>query len=336
MLPSPSQPGQPATGNAMDLRQLRYFVTIVEVGSFSKAAHRLRVAQPALSQHVRNMEQDLGVELLFRNPQGVRPTEAGETLVRHARLILGQMEVAREAVRGGMSEPSGEVRFGMPGTISQMLCVPLISEARRRYPKVKLRVAEAMSGFVLDWLREGKIDLGILYRTVNDRGLVARRILTEDLCLIGSALSPSPDAPQAGPVPFSQVAELTLILPSPGHGLRELIEERALSEGVRLSTVIDIDTYGQIKLLVEGGLGYAILPEAAVKREVSEGRLRAWPVGVPVLTRDLHIVCPSDRPLSNAVRAIDALAHATLVRLVQEGAWGARLIAPEDDADSAA
>lgn len=95
----------------MDLRQLRYFVTIVEMGSFSRAAHRLRVAQPALSQHVRNMELDLGVELLFRSPQGVRPTEAGETLVRHARLILGQMEVAREAVRRGQAEPEGEVRL---------------------------------------------------------------------------------------------------------------------------------------------------------------------------------------------------------------------------------
>lgn len=318
------------TGIAMDLRQLRYFVTIVEVGSFSKAAHRLRVAQPALSQHVRNMELDLGVDLLFRTPQGVRPTEAGDILVRHARLILGQMEVAREAVRGGLSEPAGEVRFGLPGTISQMLCVPLISEARRRYPKVKLRVAEAMSGFVLDWLKEGKIDLGVLYRSVHDKGLVARRILTEDLCLIGSATAPATDAPGQGPVPFATVAGLTLILPSPGHGLRDLIEERAISEGVRLSTVIDIDTYGQIKLLVEGGLGYAILPEAAVKREVSEGRLACWPVGVPVLTRDLYIVCPSDRPLSNAVRAIDTLAQATLIRLVRDGAWGARLVMPDE------
>ncbi|OYX86836.1 MAG: LysR family transcriptional regulator, partial [Azorhizobium sp. 32-67-21] len=91
----------------MDLRQLRYFVTIVETGSFSKAAQRLHVAQPALSQHVRNMELDLGVELLFRSSQGVVPTEAGETLVRHARLILSQMEAAREAVRGSEGQPEG-------------------------------------------------------------------------------------------------------------------------------------------------------------------------------------------------------------------------------------
>lgn len=314
----------------MDLRHLRYFVTIVEVGSFSKAAHRLRVAQPALSQHVRNMEMDLGVELLFRSPQGVRATQAGETLVRHARLILTQMEVAREAVRLGQSEPEGEVRFGLPGTVSQMLCVPLLSEARRRYPKIRLRVAEAMSGFVLDWLREGKIDLGVLYRSVADRKLQARRVLSEELCLLGPTEPMDHPHPPPGPVSFAAVSDLTLILPSLGHGLRDLIEERALSESVHLNTVIDIDTYGQIKLLVEGGLGYSILPSAALQAEVSGGLLRTWPMGDPVLSRDLHLVRPCNRPLSNAVRAIEELAHATLVQLVRDGAWPARLV--EDEA----
>ena len=131
------------------------------------------------------MELELGVELLVRSPAGVRATEDGETLLRHARLILGQLQAAREAIQGSHNEPSGDVRFGMPGTIAERLCLPLILSARERYPKVKLRVAEAMSGFVLDWLRDGKIDLGVLYRSVDDRGLVAQKILAEELCLIG-------------------------------------------------------------------------------------------------------------------------------------------------------
>lgn len=310
----------------MDLRHLRYFVTIVETGSFSQAAHRLRVAQPALSQHVRNMETDLGVELLFRTSQGVHPTEAGETLVRHARIILNQMEVACEAVRLGQIEPEGEVRLGLPGTVSQLLCVPLLREARQRYPKIKLRVAEAMSGFVLDWLREGKVDLGVLYRFASDRGLQARRVLSEELNLLGPVdpMEAQPHPP-SGPVSFSTAAGLTLILPSHGHGLRDLIEERALSEKVHLSTVIDIDTYGQIKLLVQSGLGYSILPSAALREEVARGLLRTWPMGTPVLSRDLHLVRHADRPLSNAVRAVEELTYATLVRLVQDGQWRARL-----------
>lgn len=313
----------------MDLRQLRYFVTIVEMGSFSKAAHRLRVAQPALSQHVRNMELDLGVELLFRSSQGVLPTEAGETLVRHARLILSQMEAAVEAVRRGQAEPEGEVRLGLPGTVSQLLCVPLFHEARRRYPKIKLRVAEAMSGFVLDWLRDNKIDLGVLYRFGSDRSLQARRVLSEELCLLGPMEPMGRPHPPEGPVSFAAAADLTLILPSLGHGLRDLVEERALSEDVNLSTVIDIDTYGQIKLLVEGGLGYSILPGAALREETAKGALRTWPMGDPVLSRDLYLVRPADRPLTNAVRAIEELAYATLVRLVNDGVWPAHLVAEQ-------
>lgn len=309
----------------MDLRQLRYFVTIVEEGSFSKAAYRLHVAQPALSQHVRNMEIDLGTDLLFRSSQGVRPTEAGETLVRHARMMLNHLEAAKEDVRRVQREPEGEVRFGMPGTVSQMLCVPLLSEARRRYPKIKLRVAEAMSGFVQDWLKEGKIDLGILYRQVTDKSLEARHVLSEDLCLLGPADPIDAPHPPPGPVSFADAAHLTLILPSVGHGLRDLIEERAQAENAYLDTVIDIDTYGQIKLLVAGGLGYSILPAAAVRHEVEQGRLRVWPMGVPVLSRDLFLVRPSSRPITNAVRAIEKLAYSTLVRLVREGAWAARL-----------
>lgn len=310
----------------MDLRQLRYFLGIVEAGSFSKAAQRLHVAQPALSQHVRNMELDLGVELLFRTPQGVTVTEAGETLLRHARAVLAQVAVAREEVIARQAEPEGEVRFGLPGTISERICVPLILEARRRFPKVKLRIAEAMSGFVLDWLREGKIDLGVLYRTVSDRRLGARLVLREDLCLLGPAapLAPEPRLSKAH-VSLAAVGALPLILPSPGHGLRDLLDESAAAAGAELSTVTDLDTYGQIKLLVEAGVGYSILPVAAVRREVDEGRLRTWPIGTPALTRDLHLVHPADRPLGNAVRAVEQLALTILQQQVRDGTWPATL-----------
>ena len=309
----------------MDLRQLRYFVTIVEEGSFSKAALRLRIAQPALSHHVRTMEQDMKVELLFRTPQGVRPTESGETLERHARMILAQMDVAMEAVKARQTEPEGEVRVGLPGTVSQMLCVPLINEARRRYPKIKLRVAEAMSGYVLDWLLKGKIDLGVLYRRATDRGLSSVHLFSEELCLVGPVKPFDHPLPPDGTIEFQSMTDLPLILPSRGHGLRDLLDERALAEGVILETDIDIDSYNQIKLLVEGGLGYSILPRAAIQPEVTRGRLLGWPIGTPPLSRDLHLVRPNDRPLSRAVQAIEELTNTVLIKLVQDGIWPATL-----------
>lgn len=306
----------------MDLRQLRYFVAIVEQGSFSKAAATLNVAQPALSLHVRNMEADLGTALLFRTPHGVVATEAGEILLRNARAIIDQFLIAQEEIRGHESEPSGEVRLGLPGTISQILSVPLIIATRERFPKIKLRIAEAMSGFVAEWIREGRVDISILYIPVEDRVLSSYPVLTEELCLLGP-VEPISDvkAPAFGTVALKQVAPLPLILPSSSHGLRELLEREAAANQLHLNTTIDVDSYANIKELVEKGIGYSILPFNSIAREVHDGRLRSWRINKPELKRDVYLVHPADRPMTNAVSVIEKLCRTTLLELAATGQW---------------
>ena len=299
----------------MDLRQLRYFVAIVQCGSITRASVQLNVAQPALSLHIRNMEADLGVPLLFRTPQGVQPTEAGVILLRNAQLILGQFEQAEAEIRGSKAEPTGPVRLGLPSSISQILGVPLILAAREHFPRISLRVAEAMSGYVLDWLRLGRVDLGLLYAVVEDRGLRSISLLSEALVLFGPA-----DAVADGPVTLRTLAERSLVLPSPGHGLRDLLDEKAAEEGLHLAPGIEIDAYGSIKVMVERGLGFSVLPAHAVQKEVGEGRLRAWPFDPPLM-RTVHLVLPTDRPLSHAARAVEGLCCTTLADLVRSGAW---------------
>ncbi len=218
----------------MDLRQLRYFVAIVEQGSFSRAAQVLNIAQPALSAHVRNMEADLGMQLLLRSAQGVMPTEAGTTLLRNARLVIEQVATAEAEVRGHAAEPRGEVHIGIPGTISQKLAVPLILAVRQRYPGIKLRIAEAMSGFVLDWLRAGHVDLAILYIPAVDRRLASECLCVEQLCLLGPAGSRS--GPHGSSIDFGNAIELPLILPGRAHGLREMLERLALSRNASLNS----------------------------------------------------------------------------------------------------
>ena len=324
-------------GADLDLRQLRYFVAIVEQGSFSKAALTLNVAQPALSLHVRNMEADLGTQLLFRSPNGVLPTEAGEILLRNARVIIDQFAFAAEEIRGHESEPSGEVRLGLPGTISQILSVPLIIAAKKRYPRIKLTIAEAMSGFITEWIRENKIDLAVLYIPVQDRTLASHSVLTEELCLLGPVNAMQDIKPPGdGSVTYKQVAQLPLILPSVNHGLRELLEGVAGARSLPLNTIIDVDSYGNIKELVEEGMGYSILPFNAIAREVQDGRLKHWPIRKPELQRDVYLVHASDRPMPNAVTVIEALCRETLLDLVETGRWrGARAL-PEAAPDNTA
>jgi LysR family nitrogen assimilation transcriptional regulator len=310
----------------MDLRQLRYFIAIVEQGSFSKAAEILNVAQPALSLHVRNMEAELGSPLLFRSPQGVVATEAGEILIRHARIIVEQLSIARHEIKGQETEPSGEVRLGLPGTISQILSVPLIIEVRKRFPKIKLCIAEAMSGFVTEWIREGRIDLAVLYQPVSDNALSSSEVISEELWLLGPTRPPTGVKPPAsGAVGYATVTQLPLILPSADHGLRMLLEREAAARGLSLDPVIEVDSYANIKGLVEEGIGYSILPYNSIAHGVQSGRLLAWPITQPEIKRSVHLAHPADRPLSYAVSSVHALCRTTLLNLVAKGKWnGAR------------
>jgi LysR family transcriptional regulator, nitrogen assimilation regulatory protein len=312
----------------VDLRQLRYFLTIVEQGSFSKAAVTLRVAQPALSLHVQNMEAELGTALLFRGPRGVVTTEAGDILMRNARAIVDQFAVARDEIRGHEATPAGDVRLGLPGTISQVLSVPLIIEARRRFPQIRLRIAEAMSGFVLEWIKELRVDLAVLYIPVEDGALVSTPILTEALWLLGpvAAIGDLPRLP-AGSVDYVEIAKLPLILPSASHGLRELLEREGADRDLTLNTVVEVDSYANIKGLVEAGIGYSILPFNSIAQEVLSGRLQAWQISQPELKRAIHLVKPTDRPVTKAVLTIEALCREILLDLAAKGKWsGARAL----------
>ena len=318
----------------MNLRQLRYFIAIVEQGSISKAAEHLHIAQPALSQHIRNMESDLGVKLLHRIPRGVIATEAGERLLRHARLIVDQFEHAREDLLNQSTEPSGVVRFGLPGTVSQILSVPLIETVRARHPKIQLRIAEAMSGFIHEWLRDGKIDLGVIYRSSNIQGLKTRLILSEELCLLGA---PSSKINGAGKykgdpqIDFKDAAALKLILPGPSHGLRQQLDEIASRNNVALNTDVELDAYAQIKILTERDFGFTILPRMAAKTELETGRLGAWHIRNPQITRDVYLARGVDRPMTRALTAVDDICREILRELVRSDVWTA-VSADDDDA----
>jgi LysR family nitrogen assimilation transcriptional regulator len=309
----------------VESRQLRYFAQVVESGSFSKAALVLRVAQPALSHHVRQMEQELGVPLLFRSPHGVQPTDAGSRLLVHARRVLAEFAEIPDSVRGLRALPRGDVRFGLPGTVSEILAVPLIEAAKAKYPDVRIRVVEAMSGYIQDWLRKGDIDLAMIYSTSDPRGIAYHLGLSEEICLFASAGLDGRLATDPGTIRFPDIAELPLIVPGPGHGLRELIDSNAAGSGFAIRPAIEIDSYNQIKKLVERGIGYGILPRMAIDREVSENRFVAWRFVEPPLTRKVHLAYSTERPLNAAPRAVAQLSWEILRRLVRDKIWTATL-----------
>lgn len=127
----------------MDLRQLRYFVKVIECGNITRASEALHIAQPAISQQMRNLELDMGMPLLERSVHGVVATAAGQTLYRHAIELLRQADGTREMLRQDADFPQGKVSVGMPSSTARMLAIPLARAIGQRYPGIKLELIDA-------------------------------------------------------------------------------------------------------------------------------------------------------------------------------------------------
>lgn len=290
----------------MDLRNLRYFVEIVEHGSMKRAAESLYVAQPALSQQVKKLEQELGVKLLSRSVRGVVPTPAGQALLQHARLILDQVHEAREAILAGQCEPHGDVVLGLPSSISAVLSVPLIVRMQEALPKVSLRVVEGTSGYVLEWLRAGQLDWCVLHEVQREAGVSAELLLHEELFLIERAL----ERPRRKSVRFAELGGMDLILPGRDQGLRAMLELVARQHDVELVPKVEIDAFTQLKALTRLGIGKTILSRAAVAEEVARGELNAVRIVAPRLERHMYLARASNRRPSPAARATSELLKA--------------------------
>jgi LysR family nitrogen assimilation transcriptional regulator len=270
----------------------------------TRAAETLFVAQPALSQHMAKLERELGVKLLRRSVKGVVPTEAGQELLQRARVILAQVAEAREVVTAGTLMPQGNVVLGLPPSVSASLSVPLIVRLQRDFPKVSVRIVESTSGYVLDWLTSGRLDLAVLYGIQRAAGVTAEKLFQEQLYLIQARAGGT----TATTIAFRELERFDLVLPGRHHGLRDTLERIAREHAVCLNTSVEIDALAQMKELVKCGVGNTVLSQAAVHDEVMRGELEAIKIVAPEVVRVMYIASPSSAPVSNAVRVtVDAL-----------------------------
>jgi LysR family nitrogen assimilation transcriptional regulator len=308
----------------MDIRQLRCFLATVEEGSLSAAALKLQLAQPSLSQHVARLEEELGVQLLIRTPRGVTPTESGQALANHARSILEALALAEQDVRHFAGEPRGVVSIGLPSSLSMVLSVPLAETVRNDYPKISLRLVEAMSGDIRSWLGESSIDLGFLYDVQQLRDLASRPLFEEQLYLVSAPDNWPHDAEK--PISLTEAAKLPLVLPSRKHGLREMIERHARAKNLSLNVALEIDALTQIKALVARASAYSILAHAAVLDEVEKGDLILVPIHEPEMIRVVSLVRNPNRVVTRASLEVERLATELIRELMQRRNWRAKTI----------
>jgi LysR family nitrogen assimilation transcriptional regulator len=306
----------------MELRQLRYFVAIVDHGSLSRAALVLHVAQPALTQQLRQLEDELGVQLLHRTAQGVLSTDAGKVFYEHALAILKQVADAQAAVVQSAERPSGSVTLGLPHSISGALALPLLTAIRQRYPEVNLQLTEEITGNLAEQLRAGRLNLAVLFDDGQLGGFVTTPLVEEELRFICRA-----DAPLAGRdgVTLGEALDTTLILPGLLHGVRPRIESTARAAGLHARDVIEINSIAILKSAILAGMGATILPVAPVQAEVERGAMRALPIRSPAIARTVALCASRNIPLTNAAAAVSRLVVQVARELCAGGAWiGAR------------
>lgn len=309
----------------MDIRQLRYFIAIAEAGSMSAAAQKLRIAQPSLSQHLANMEADLGLPLVIRSPRGSSLTAEGEVLLRHAREICDRLDRCVAEMRDLSTEVAGSVGFGMPPSVSMVMSVPLAETVRIDLPHVRLRVSEAMSGFIKTWIEDETVEIGFVYDLRTVPHFAATHVLDEELHFF-SAPDAWPLATEPGtPVPLRDLAGLELVLPGEPHGLRRIVEGAAAESGVALNVVTELDAMTQIKELVARGSGCSIFAPAACHDFVEAGRLLRAPIIDPVISRPVYLVRNPALPQSRACAAIEEVTLRVAKEMVRRGIWEGRL-----------
>ena len=313
----------------MNLKQLEYFVHVAELGSFSKAALVLDIAQPALSRQVRALEIELRETLLLRNGRGVSLTEPGKRLLEHSVGILQLVTRAREDMGATRDEPVGRIVIGLPPSISRQLTLPLIDSFKRTLPRARLAIVEGLSAHVAEWIVTGRVDLGLLLNPEAQPSLDITPVLEEDLCLVERApkARAKRGADAAGkpqrkgrqpstraPLRLTELPHYPLIVPERSHAIRRLLETQAALAGIKLDIAWEVSSIPSIIDLVSAGYGYAVLSASAVHASTRAADLKVRPVCEPRLTSVLCLAASAHKrptPLTrHAGRLLTELVHA--------------------------
>jgi LysR family tcuABC transcriptional regulator len=307
----------------MELRQIRYFVRVVELGSMSRAALDLGVVQSALSQQISRLESALAVRLLLRTSRGVAPTEAGLAFLREAQLILRHADQATRAAQH--SRLTGSASVGLAPTTTVRLAIPFLHAMRERYPDVRLHLVESLSGHLARMLNDRQIDFAVLFNVDTALRWNVAPLLQEQLYLIRARQAAQP---RRRPVRMAQLASVPLILPTAAHGLRRLLDAEFARARITPMVVAEIDSLTATMDAVDQGLGATIQPHAAAACFRDAGT--RFEVHAIADLRAFHVnsLCSlSDDELSPAALGARLVLIRCAQDLVRAGKWpGARLI----------
>jgi len=288
-------------GTILEIKQLKVFKTIVEVGSFTGAGDQLGLSQPAISQHVRALEDMLGVSLLVRAGRGARPTPAGDVLFHCARQVLERLGELERRFAEETAGRAGVVRIGAPDPPSSYLLPGALARIRRELPKVDVRVVSGQPAVTLARLAAGDLDLALLPQPIASERLRTIEVGSDELV----AVMP-PEHPWAGraQVAATDFATEPLVLYDRTSAITEATLAFLLEGGVFPTVALEIDQIEGVKDLVRAGVGIAVVPRWAARREIAAGALGATSLGGTGLRRTWALVLSDGLPRAATTTAV--------------------------------
>ena len=302
----------------MDFKQLRAFLTVAETGNVTRAAQVLNIVQPAVSRQLKLLEQDIGTPLFERERHGMVLTQAGRSLVVHARRVMQELDRARAQVAGGAAGIGGLVTLGLLPSTIDMLSSPLVAAIAQTYPGIRVRIAMGYAGTLLRWLEAGEVDAALLYGAERSPDIRTKPLIEEPLWVIG----PRGDKlRRSRPVPLAKLAGRSMVLPSAPHGIRTLVEHACAVADVQLNIAAETNALSVQRSLVLGGHGWTILPPIAVADDLRTLQLTGAPLAAPGISRTIVLALTTTRPTSAAVRCAVDLLVACAKTAVTSGRW---------------
>jgi LysR family transcriptional regulator, nitrogen assimilation regulatory protein len=308
----------------MNLRRFQYFAAVSDLQSVSRAANRLRIAQPALTRHIQTLQRELGVQLFERRGRGISLTKAGELFQQRVKAVLRDLDRARIEVAALARSTAGPVEVGLPEAISFSLSHVLLKRIHENLPEIAIRIIDGWTGFIIEWLIVGRLDLGIIYdHTLTSDVLYTEPLASEEhflICARGHELA------KCRSVSALDLARVPLALPPRHNGLRVTVENHLKTVGEKPKIVYEVDSLIAIKQLVQTGQACTIMPLGNVAHDVELGRLVMVPLANSALHRTLFIAWSNERLVTPQMKAVLDVIRSEVATLVTSGRWGSRYL----------
>ena len=306
----------------MDLRSLRYFQTVAEWSSYSRAAEMLRISQPAISRQISKLEDDIGARLFHRRAHGVSLTDAGEALLKRCHLVLRELDQARAEIHSGVQGPSGSIAFAVPPAAAHFLVPTLVQRFGARYPNVFLKLAGGFSGHIHEWLVREEVDIACLHDPLPQKGFEITPLVREEVFLVGR---PGIMPADRDHLRIAHLAEVPLIVPSRPNASRRLLDHWVARAGVTLNIRAEVDDHLMIRALIQAGIGCSLLTQGAFVGERARGEVAAlrfhprayWP---------LAIVRTNGTPRAQILEAFHQTILSVARELIRAGVWPAQMV----------